>query len=336
MNVLVTGGAGYVGSHAVKHLTAAGHQVWVYDNLSTGHRQAVPEGRLIQGDLLDAKTLTQALGDLKIDAVMHFAAKALVGESVQYPDLYYQANIAASVQLVRSAIGQGIRKFVFSSTTAVYGNPEQVPIDEQTPRRPVNPYGFTKYVVETLLEECHRAYGLAFASLRYFNAAGAALDGTLGEDHEPETHLIPVTLQVALGKRDHVVIYGTDYPTADGTCIRDYVHVEDLARAHVLALDRLKEGSAWFLNLGSGHGYSVRQVIQMCRQVTGHPIPAVEGARRPGDPPVLVARIAHARSILDWEPQSSDLKTIVQTAWNWHRHHPNGFGQDSTQGGGAC
>ena len=319
MNILVTGGAGYVGSHAVRLLSRAGHEIWVYDNLSQGHRGAVPPGRLIEGELLDRQHLVEVLRSRRIEAVMHFAAFALVGESVSNPAKYYQNNVVASLSLLDAMRDAGVQRIVFSSTTATYGVPKRIPITEDEPQRPVNPYGFAKLVIEQALADYAAAYGLGYAALRYFNAAGASPDGDLGEDHTPESHLIPLVLQVALGQREKITIFGNDYPTADGTCIRDYVHVDDLGAAHVRALERLASGTGLKLNLGTGRGHSVREVIDMCRQVTGHPIPTVMGPRRPGDPPELVADASRAKRELGWEPRYADLRSIVETAWRWHR-----------------
>lgn len=326
MRVLVTGGAGYIGSHAVRWLMAAGHDVWVFDNLSRGHRQAVPADRLIVGELADRRAVEEALRTRRVDAVMHFAAYALVGESVADPALYYANNVGCTLTLLEAMRAVGVARIVFSSTTATYGVPQAIPITEDAAQTPINPYGFTKLVMERALEDYAQAYGLGFAALRYFNAAGATPAGDLGEDHDPETHLIPIVLQVALGQRPQVTIFGEDYPTPDGTCIRDYVHVDDLADAHVKALERLEPGRPLKLNLGTGRGHSVREVIDACRRVTGHAIPASVGARRPGDPPELVADSRRARDLLDWTPRYTAIDEIARTAWAWHRSHPHGFG----------
>jgi len=326
VNVLVTGGAGYIGSHAARQLAKAGHEVWVYDNLSLGHRAAVPAGRLIEGDLMDRERVIAALADKRIEAVMHFAAFAFVNESVVDPAKYYQNNVVASLSLLEAMRGAGVGKIVFSSTTATYGVPERVPITEDEPQRPINPYGFAKLVIEQALADYASAYGLGYAALRYFNAAGASPSGDLGEDHTPETHLIPIVLEVALSKRPHITIFGEDYPTPDGTCIRDYIHVDDLGAAHVSALEKLEPGQGLRLNLGTGRGHSVREVINSCRRVTGHPIPAQSGPRRAGDPPELVADSRLAQRILGWRPRFPDLDEIVRTAWQWHSTHPNGYG----------
>jgi UDP-glucose 4-epimerase len=325
MRILVTGGAGYVGSHCVRELLKAGHDPFVYDNLSRGHAEAVPAGRLVEGDLSDQKKLTAILRERRIEAVMHFAAFALVGESVAEPHLYYGNNILGSFHLLEAMRAAGVKKFVFSSTTATYGTPEKMPIAETTPQQPINPYGFSKLVVERMLDDYAHAYGLAFAALRYFNAAGAAPEGDLGEDHDPESHLIPIVLQVALGQREKIMIFGDDYPTPDGTCIRDYVHIVDLASAHLAALERLEAGKGIKCNLGTGRGYSVKEVIDTCRKITGHPIPAQVAARRPGDPPELIADAQLAKSLLGWTPKFATIESIVETAWRWHQAHPRGF-----------
>ncbi len=325
MKVLVTGGAGYIGSHAARLLQRAGHEVWVYDNLCLGHRAAVSAGRLIEGQLMDRPRLVETLSDRGIEAVMHFAAFAAVGESVADPAKYYQNNVVASLNLLEAMRAAGVKLIVFSSTTATYGVPERLPITEEEPQRPINPYGFAKLVVEHALADYARAYGLGYAALRYFNAAGASPEGDLGEDHDPETHLIPLVLQVALGQRPHITVFGDDYPTPDGTCIRDYIHVDDLGAAHVLALEKLEAGQGLQLNLGTGRGHSVREVIEACRRVTGHPIPAQIGPRRPGDPPELVADARKAQRVLDWQPQYPEIEAIVRTAWKWHASHPRGY-----------
>jgi UDP-glucose 4-epimerase len=325
VKVLVTGGAGYIGSHAVRLLGKAGHEVWVYDNLSLGHRKAVPEGRLIEGELSDRGKLIEVLGGRQIDAVMHFAAFAAVGESVADPAKYYQNNVVASLNLLEAMRAARVDRIVFSSTTATYGVPERIPITEEELQKPINPYGFAKLVIERALADYAHAYGLGYAALRYFNAAGASADGDLGEDHSPETHLIPLVLDVALGKRPDITIFGDDYPTPDGTCIRDYIHVDDLGAAHVLALARLEPGKGLQLNLGTGRGHSVREVIDACRRVTGHAIPTKLGPRRTGDPPELVADSRLAQRVLDWRPKYMDIESIARTAWRWHESHPRGY-----------
>jgi len=326
VNVLVTGGAGYVGSFSVRLLERSGHGVWVYDNLSKGHRGAVAEDRLIVGDLKDRQLLEKVLRDNQIDAVMHFAALAYVGESVEHPAVYYENNVVGTLSLLEAMRAVGVGRIVFSSTCATYGEPIEVPITENEKQQPINPYGFTKLVIERALADYTHAYGWGYAALRYFNAAGASADGEIGEDHEPETHLIPIILQVALGQRQHVSVFGDDYPTPDGTCIRDYIHVDDLATAHLAALERLDSGTELKLNLGTGQGASVHEVIDACRRVTGHSIPADVSERRPGDPPALVAEASLARQTLGWQPKYTDVESIVESAWRWHQSHPNGFG----------
>lgn len=325
MRILVVGGAGYVGSHTVRKLVRSRHDVFVYDNLSKGHAASVPGAQLIIGDLADRARLEQVLQENQIEAVMHFAAFADVGESVNQPAKYYQNNVAATLELLEAMRASGVRKIVFSSTTATYGEPDKMPIAESTLQLPINPYGFTKLVIEHALTDYAHAYGFGCAALRYFNAAGAAPDGDIGEDHQPESHLIPLVLQVALGQRDQISIFGNDYPTPDGTCIRDYIHVDDLADAHLKALNQLEEGTNLQLNLGTGRGQSVQAVIDACRDVTGHTIPTVVTERRAGDPPELVANSSLAQRTLDWSPRYTEIKDIVATAWNWHQHHPHGF-----------
>ncbi len=325
MKVLVVGGAGYVGSHTVRLLKAAGHEVWVYDNLSRGHRKAVPAGMLIEGNISDRPLLMQVLRDKEIEAVMHFAAYALVNESVQHPAIYYQNNISATLDLLECMRQAGVWRFVFSSTTATYGQPEKIPISESTPQQPINPYGFTKLVIEHALTDYANAYGFGVAALRYFNAAGAAEDGSIGEDHDPESHIIPIVLQVALGQRDSIAVYGNDYPTPDGTCVRDYIHVNDLGSAHLKAMNLLQPGSNLQMNLGTGQGTSVMEVIQACRDVTGHPIPTKITERRAGDPACLIADSSLAQKTLAWTPQFPTIRPIIETAWKWHKSHPNGY-----------
>ncbi len=325
MKILVVGGAGYVGSHTVKLLLAEGHDVWVYDNLSRGHRESVPAGRLIEGNLSDRSLLMQVMRDKEIEAVMHFAAYALVGESMQHPAIYYQNNVSATLDLLEAMRAAGVWRFVFSSTTATYGQPEKIPIAESTPQNPINPYGFTKLVIEHALSDYARAYGFGVAALRYFNAAGAADDGTIGEDHDPESHIIPIVLQVALGQREYISVFGEDYPTSDGTCVRDYIHVNDLGSAHLAALKLLAPGSNLQMNLGTGQGTSVMEVIQACRKVTGHPIPTKVGPRRDGDPACLIADSSLAQKTLNWKPKYTSIETIVETAWRWHQSHPRGY-----------
>jgi UDP-glucose-4-epimerase GalE len=326
MRILVTGGAGYIGSHAVRLFLARGHDVWVYDNLSLGHRKAVPADRLLVGDLNEVPRLDHALVLHRIEAVVHFAAFTYVGESVREPGRYYQNNLVNTLNLLECMRRNSVVRFVFSSTAATYGVPERVPITEDEPQRPINPYGAGKLAVERALADYAAAYGWGYAALRYFNAAGASSDAAIGEDHDPETHLIPIVLQAVLGRRPHVEVFGTDYPTPDGTCIRDYIHVDDLAEAHLLALEALAPGKGLCYNLGIGRGYSVREVIRTAEAVTGKPVPVKEGPRRPGDPPVLVASSEKVQRDLGWRPRYPELRPIVETAWNWHRSHPRGYG----------
>ncbi|HVR73903.1 MAG TPA: UDP-glucose 4-epimerase GalE [Planctomycetota bacterium] len=318
MKVLVTGGAGYIGSHTVRALSARKHEPVVFDNLGRGHREAVLDAPLVEGDLLSMPDIEAAIRDHSIEAVLHFAAFTYVGESVGHPEMYYRNNVAGTLNLLDAMWKLRVRKLVFSSTAAVYGDPEYVPIDEDHRQAPLNPYGRSKLVVEWMLRDYREARGLESVALRYFNAAGASLDGLTGEDHDPETHLIPRILLAAKGEIPLVTILGTDYDTPDGTCIRDYVHVEDLADAHVLALDRLERGGAPpALNLGTGKGHSVREVIACAERVTGRKVPVAEGARREGDPAVLVAASDRARRLLGWEPRHAQLESIVRSAWKW-------------------
>ncbi len=325
MRILVTGGAGYIGSHAVRLFLARGHDVWVYDNLSYGHRRAVPAGRLIEGDLGDLHRLDHALVTNRIEGVVHFAAFAYVGESVREPARYYLNNVVNTLNLMDLLRRQGVKKFVFSSTCATYGVPESVPITEDQRQKPINPYGNTKLAVEAALLDFAAAYGWGVAVLRYFNAAGASPAGDIGEDHDPETHLIPLAIQAAQGLRPGLEVFGTDYPTPDGTCIRDYIHVDDLAEAHLLALEKLQPGTPLKLNLGTGKGYSVREVIRTVEEVTALKVPFKESPRRPGDPPELVACADRAASELGWKAKYTDLQGMIETAWNWHRRHPRGY-----------
>jgi UDP-glucose-4-epimerase GalE len=318
-NILVTGGAGYIGSHTCKQLAASGHTPIVYDNLSNGHRDAVRWGPFEAGDITDGARLRAVIQAHKPQAVIHFAGLIEVGLSVADPAAFYHANVNGSLTLLRALIDENVSSIVFSSTAAVYGQPETVPIPEDAPSIPINPYGETKHSVEEMLGYFGAAHGLRHAALRYFNAAGADPEGELGERHDPESHLIPLVLFAALGQRPHINIYGTDYPTPDGTAVRDYAHVADLARAHVAALDYLeKSPEPLVANLGTGTGYSVRQVIETCRRITGRDIPAQDAPRRDGDPPELVAAVERAHARLGWRAQISDLDTIVATAWAWH------------------
>jgi UDP-glucose-4-epimerase GalE len=327
MRVLLTGGAGYVGSHAGRVLRQAGHEVWIYDNLSYGHRSAVPADRLVVGDLMEREKLAATFRDRRIDAVMHFAAFCYVGESVTEPAKYYQNNIVGTLSLLDAMRDAGVQRIVFSSTCATYGEPETVPITEAEKQHPINPYGFTKLAIERALADYARAYGIGYAALRYFNASGAAADGSIGEDHDPETHLIPLVLQVALGQRAEVLVFGDDYPTPDGTCLRDYIHVADLASAHVLALEALEGGApSNAFNVGTGVPHSVRQVLDAVARVAGRPVPADIGPRRDGDPSALYAANDRIRATLGWTPQHASLDDIVASAWRWHDTHPEGYG----------
>jgi UDP-glucose 4-epimerase len=321
--ILVTGGAGYIGSHAVLALQQAGFTVIVLDNLVYGHRELVEhelKAELIVGDIGDRALLDQLFGDRQIDAVMHFSAYAYVGESVTDPAKYYRNNVVATLTLLEAMVAANIKKFIFSSTCATYGIPKSVPIPEDHPQSPINPYGATKLMVERILADFGVAYGLKSVCFRYFNAAGADPNGRLGEDHNPETHLIPLVLLAALGKRESISIFGTDYPTPDGTCIRDYVHVADLANAHLLGLQYLLEGGDnQVFNLGNGSGFSVREVIEAAKQVTGQDIKVVECDRRPGDPPALVGSSEKAKQLLGWQSQYADLQKILTHSWNWHQ-----------------
>jgi len=321
MNVLVTGGAGYIGSVCVEELLNAGHTVTVFDNLSEGHRSAVDSrARFVAGCFSHRELIKQAVADSKAEAILHFAANALVGESMTNPSKYFRNNVASGLNLVDAAVECGVKKFVFSSTCATYGPPDRVPMTEDLPQRPINPYGESKLMFEKILQWYQKLHGLEFIAFRYFNAAGAT--EKFGEHHRIETHLIPNVLKVPLGQSQQCEIYGTDYETPDGTCIRDYIHIVDLAQAHMLGLAPGKSG---FYNLGNGDGYSVKQVIQMCEKVTGTRIPAVEKPRRPGDPPKLVAAATKAFTELGWKPKYPKLEDIVTTAWAWHKQHPTGY-----------
>jgi len=319
--ILVTGGAGYIGSHAVKALQQVGYKVVILDNLVYGHQDIAETlgAELIIGDTNDRALLDRLFSDRQISAVMHFAAYAYVGESVTQPDKYYRNNVVGTLSLLEAMIAANIKTFVFSSTCASYGVPQQIPITEDHPQSPINPYGATKLMVERILQDFDIAYGLKSVIFRYFNAAGADFDGAIGEDHDPETHLIPLVLQTAMGIREAITVYGSDYPTADGTCIRDYIHVTDLAEAHVLGLEYLLKGNkSEIFNLGNGNGFSVKEVIDAAKQITGKPINVVMGDRRAGDPPALVGSSEKARAILNWQPKYADLNLILQHAWQWH------------------
>lgn len=325
-NILVIGGAGYIGSHMCKCLAGAGYRPVVLDSLVYGHRDAVRWGPLVEGSIADSKTVGSVLEEYRPEAVMHFAAFTYVGESVTDPARYYRNNVASTIDLLEEMVRRKLSRFIFSSSCAVYGEPEITPMAEDHPQRPISPYGRTKRMVEEILRDFEAAYGLRSVCLRYFNAAGADPDGELGEDHRPETHLIPLVLQTALGRRERIGVFGEDYPTPDGTCIRDYIHVTDLARAHLLALERLLDGAPGdAFNLGNGDGYSVREVIETARRVSGREIPVDILPRRPGDPPALIGTTRKAAETLGWTPQYADLETIVKTAWDWHHAHPGGY-----------
>ena len=326
MKVLVTGGAGYIGSHTTRKLIDAGHRVLVVDNLSKGHHPAIdPRADFVQANIADEKEMIFLMRKYEIEAILHFAAFIEVGESVEDPYMYYKNNFSAALQLLSAAREAEIKRFVFSSTAACYGMPEKTPIEETAPLLPINPYGRSKMMVELALQDASRAYGLGFCALRYFNVAGAHPEALIGEAHEPESHLIPRILKAALTTGASASIFGTDYPTPDGTCIRDYIHVEDLAAAHVLALEAVQPGDARVYNLGSETGFSVREVLRACEKVTGQSIKIEEKDRRPGDPPVLIASSRKIQSELGWRRQYPDLETIIEHAWNWHRTHPEGY-----------
>jgi UDP-glucose 4-epimerase len=321
MNVFVTGGAGYIGSVCVEELLNAGHSVTVFDNLTEGHRSAVDKrARFILGDFNDRDLIHSTLTSVAPEAVIHFAANALVGESMTNPSKYFRNNVGGGLNLIDAAVAAGVHKFVFSSTCATYGPPDRVPMDESLPQRPINPYGESKLMFEKILLWYRELHGLDFVAFRYFNAAGASAQ--FGEHHRIETHLIPNVLQVALGRKTHCEIYGTDYPTPDGTCIRDYIHIADLAQAHILALQPGKSG---FYNLGNGEGFSVRQVIDVCARISGKSIPTIEKPRRAGDPPRLVAAATRAFDDLGWRPKYPKIEDIVATAWDWHVRNPDGY-----------
>jgi UDP-glucose 4-epimerase len=319
--ILVTGGAGYIGSHTVKSLRKSGLEPLIFDNFSTGHRDFVGETKLVEGDLCNPESLKRAFQDYRIEGVLHFAGKALVPESHRAPELYYATNVTGGVNLLTAMKDAGVKNIIFSSTCATYGVPAHVPINEETPQRPINPYGETKLAFEKALRWFRETYGINYLSLRYFNAAGADEAGEIGEDHDPETHLIPLVLDAALGRRSEARILGTDYPTPDGTCIRDYIHVTDLASAHVVGMKALLQGQleSQAINLGTGRGYSVREVVETTRRVTQSDFRVVESARREGDPPILVAAVDRAKAKLGWQAVSSDLEQIIASAWNWHR-----------------
>ena len=330
MKVFVSGGAGYIGSTVVSELIKRGDEAIVFDNLYQGHSEAVhPQATFIEGDLADKELVAEVLASHKPDGIMHFASHTLVGESMQKPFLYLRDNVVNGLNLMESAVELGIKKFILSSTANLFGLPKEMPIDQDAPIHPGSPYGESKYILERFLHWMDEIYGMRYAALRYFNACGA-VSASHGEDHDPETHLIPIVLQVALGQREKVFIYGDDYDSPDGTCVRDYVHILDLASAHLLALDALGDGSRTY-NLGNGTGFSVREVIETAREVTGHPIPAEITPRRPGDPGVLVAGSQKIRDELGWAPQYTTLKSIIESAWEWHQSNPGGFDVQSSR-----
>lgn len=328
MNILVTGGAGYIGSHAVRKLLAAGHAVVVLDNLSFGHRESIPNDiPFYRVDLVETDHIEEILRKHEIEAVMHFAALVSVGESVQKPLLYYRNNTVGALSLLEAMERVGVKRFVFSSTAATYGEPEETPIFETTKQSPINPYGRSKLFVEYILRDIAVADPeFGFVAFRYFNVAGASDDASIGEDHRPETHLIPLVLFAAMGKRDKITVFGTDYPTPDGTCIRDYVHVNDLVDAHVLGIEALKDGDVRFYNLGIGRGYSVREILDAAEKATGKKIPTEYGPRRLGDPARLYANSDKAQQELGWKPKHTDTEEVIASAWRWHTNHPDGYG----------
>ena len=322
--IMVVGGAGYIGSHMVKDLLQANYNVITLDDFSTGHRDILLGGKLIEGNLGDTTLLNRIFSDHRIDVVMHFAAYSIVGESVKNPVDYYRNNVARTIELLDAMVQHNVKRFIFSSSAAVYGEPIEVPIKEVHPLQPTNPYGVTKVAIEKMLSDFDSAYGLKYISLRYFNAAGADASGKIGERHEPETHLIPLILKVAMGERNSIKIFGTDYPTRDGTCIRDYIHVSDLTQVHLLAVEKLMAGGeSAIYNLGNNRGYSVREVIEIAAKVTGKQIPAIEHGRRSGDPAVLIANSDKIRKELGWQPHFEDLDTILKTSWLWHHNDAN-------------
>lgn len=329
MTILVLGGAGYIGSHTVYALIEKGEDVVIIDNLETGHVEAIhPQARFYQGDIRDRAFLDSVFEKEKIDAVVHFAANSLVGESMSDPLKYYDNNVNGTKVLLQSMVAHGVKRIVFSSTAATYGEPERIPILESDKTEPTNPYGETKLAMEKMFQWTDRAHGIKYVSLRYFNACGAHVSGNIGEAHSPETHLIPLILQVPLGQREKISIYGDDYPTSDGTCIRDYIHVTDLARAHILAVEYLMKGNeSNIFNLGNGVGFTVKEVIDTARKVTGHPIPAAVAPKRAGDPAQLIASSEKAKTVLGWTLEYTGLEEIIASAWKWHRSHPHGYAE---------
>ena len=330
MAVLVLGGAGYIGSHAVRQLIERGERVVVADNLQSGHKDAVQQQAVFyEGDIRDENFLQNILQNEQVDAVIHFAANSLVGESMEQPLAYYDNNVFGMQRVLEAMVAHGVKHIVFSSTAATYGEPEQVPITEEMPTNPTNPYGETKLAMEKMIHWAEAAHDLKYVALRYFNVAGATPSGVIGEDHDPETHLIPIVLQVALGKREFITIFGDDYPTDDGTCIRDYIHVEDLIDAHIRAVQYLRDGGkSQIFNLGSSTGFSVKEIIDVARQVTGHPIPEKIGQRRAGDPSTLIASSEKAARILNWEPKRTEINRIITDAWRWHQNNPKGYQEE--------
>lgn len=326
MSVLICGGAGYIGSHMTAELLERGKDAVIIDNFQKGHKKAILGGKLYEGDLRDTSLLDKVFTENDIDSVIDFAADSLVGESVAEPIKYFENNVGSTLNLLKAMKNHGVKYIVFSSTAATYGEPDNIPIREEDKTVPTNPYGETKLTVEKILKWCNNAYGIKYTALRYFNAAGAHINGKIGEDHRPETHLIPLVIQAALKQRDKIMIFGDDYDTEDGTCVRDYIHVTDLANAHLLALDRLKNGGdSKIYNLGNGKGFSVREVIDIIRRVTGREIKEEIIKRRAGDPAVLVASSQKAIKELGWKPKYNSLETIIETAWKWHMNHPNGY-----------
>lgn len=326
MKILITGGAGYVGSACLRYVAEQGHEVMAYDNLVMGHRQAVGSHPLVEGDIADTELLTKTLKDFGADAVMHFAAATYVGESVEDPEYHYRNNVGGTLSLLNAMRAANVTRMLFSSTCATYGMTQSETMSEATPQDPFSPYARTKLAVEWMIRDFAHAYGMGFTLLRYFNASGGDADGQNGEDHRPENHLIPLVLEVPLGKRDKIMVFGDDYDTPDGTCIRDYVHTRDLASAHLLAIEATTEGTAEVYNIGTGNGQSVMEIIEACRKVTGHPIPLEITDRRPGDPPRLVAEPTKLKTQLGWEPQYTNIEDTIATAWAWHKAYPNGYG----------
>ena len=325
MKILITGGAGYVGSASLRYAAEQGHEVLAYDNLVMGHRAAVDGHPLVEGDIADTDRLTETLTAFGAEAVMHFAAATYVGESVEDPSYHYATNIGGTLSLLNAMRSAGVGRLLFSSTCAIYGMTQSDTLSETTPQHPVSPYARTKLAVEWMIRDFATAYGIGFTLLRYFNASGADPDGRHGEDHRPENHLIPLVLQVALGQRDRILVFGKDYPTPDGTCIRDYVHIRDLASAHLKAIEATTESSEEIFNIGTGHGQSVMDVIDACRRVTGHDIPMEIAQRRPGDPPHLVAEPTKLKTRLGWAPEYTNIEETIATAWTWHQSHPDGY-----------